>query len=347
MPCAKPGRGRQAPNGTVTYYGHLQVAAGKLPPLPPNYKDFPLPCGKCTMCKLERSRQWAVRLMHEAQLHERNSFVTLTYKDTELPDTPARAAADSARATSALGLPQRIDSHARAETHTHEIQPAAASLSKADLQAFTKRLNEDCRRRFGNGVKYYACGEYGDRTQRPHYHIAIFGEDFSDDRFPWKLSNGKQLWRSSRLERLWPHGDAYIGDLTYESAAYVARYVMKKITGSRAVDHYMRENERGEKYWLTPEFNVMSRRPGIAKKWFDKNKHDVFPHDHVITRGHPAKPPRAYDKWLEQIDPYLHATIKEARENAPHNPEDETNARLEVRETVALAKLNQTKRSLE
>jgi len=345
MPCYKPGRGRQAPNGTVTYYGHLQIAAGKLPPLPSNYKEYPLPCGQCTGCRLERSRQWAVRLMHEAQLHQANSFVTLTYNDQNLPN--AGASSKTHRAGDVrLGSDANTKTPRTRETHTHEIQESA-SLSKADLQAFTKRLNEDVRRRSGNGVKYYACGEYGDKTHRPHYHIAIFGEDFADDRFPWKRSNNKQLWRSSRLERLWPLGDAFIGDLTFESAAYIARYVMKKQTGAKAVDHYMRENERGEKYWLTPEFNVMSRRPGIAKKWFDKNKDDVFPHDHVISRGHPAKPPRAYDKWLEQIDPYLLANIKKARENGPHNPEDETPARLEARETVALAKLNQNKRSLE
>ncbi|QCQ84676.1 replication initiator protein [Blackfly microvirus SF02] len=346
MPCYKPGRGRQAPNGTVTYYGHIQVAAGKLPPLPPNYKDFPLPCGKCTGCRLERSRQWAVRLMHEAQQHKHNSFVTLTYKDSELPNTGARAAADAARSLS-LGLPQPIDNHAYTEARTHEIQEGAASLSKADLTAFTKRLNENSRRKFGNGVKYYACGEYGDRTQRPHYHIAIFGEDFGVDRVFYKNApSGKPLYRSKTLDRLWPHGGADIGDLTFESAAYIARYVMKKHTGPKAIEHYMRENERGEKYWLTPEFNVMSRRPGIAKKWFDKNRHDVYPHDHVISRGHPAKPPRAYDKWLEQIDPYLLADIKKAREDGPHNPDEETNARLEVRQICAQAKLNQTKRTL-
>lgn len=231
------------------------------------------------------------------------------------------------------------------ETRTHADH---ASLSKEDLRGFTLRLYSDVRRRFGAGVRYYACGEYGDRTQRPHYHIAVFGEDFSDDRQEWKRSNGHQLWRSSRLKRLWPHGDADIGDLTFESAAYIARYIMKKITGQKAEDHYRRIDQEGNPYWLTPEFNVMSRRPGIAKAWFDKHMEDVYPHDHVISRGHPAKPPRYYDVLLDRVNPYLLATIKQEREaGAAFAAHDQTPERLEARETVALAKLQQSKRSLE
>jgi len=106
MACNYPGTGRQSPTGTVTYYGHLQKAAGRIPPAPPNYKDFPLPCGKCTGCKLERSRQWAVRLMHEAQLHERTSFITLTYRDEDLP-TARREFAKPHRAGRVAPAPER------------------------------------------------------------------------------------------------------------------------------------------------------------------------------------------------------------------------------------------------
>lgn len=347
MPCNYPATGRQSPTGAMTFYGHIQKAAGKIPPRPPNYKDIPLPCGKCTGCKLERSRQWAVRLMHEAQLHKKTSFVTLTYNDNHLPT--AGATSQSLVAPDVrLGLPRQLDRHARASDAHARNQEEAASLSKADLQGFTKRLNEDVRRKSGKGVKYYACGEYGDLKGRPHYHIAIYGENFAEDRQYWKASqSGNPLWRSSRLTRLWPHGDADIGDLTFESAAYIARYIMKKITGTKSHDHYRREDKEGREYWLTPEFNVMSRRPGLAREWFMQNKGDVYPHDHVISRGHPAKPPRYYDKLLEALAPYEHALIKEQRENAPHNEADQTPARLEAREIVTLAKLNQTKRSLE
>lgn len=262
--------------------------------------------------------------MHEAQLHTKTSFVTLTMTDDYLLHTRTHA------------------------TRTHD-KIENASLNKKELQLFTKRLNEDVRRRSSKGIKYYACGEYGDKYHRPHYHIAIFGEDFTDDRIYWAKSKaGLPLWRSSRLNRLWPHGDADIGELTFESAAYIARYIMKKITGTKAEAHYTRIDREGNTHELEHEFNVMSRRPGIASAWFKTFKNDVYPHDHVISRGHPAKPPRYYDTLLEKIDPYLLAELKTARIAAALiHADDNTPARLESRETVAIAKLNQNKRSLE
>lgn len=321
MPCNYPARGRQnLTTGESSYYGHIQVARGAIPPLPPNTKEYPLPCGKCTGCKLEYSRQWAVRITHEAQLHEKTSFVTLTYRDEELPKTRTRT-----------------------KTRTRD-----GSLSKRDLVLFTKRLNAQTKYRFGNGIKYYACGEYGEKTHRPHYHIAIFGEDFSDDRQFWKnAKSGHKLWRSSRLEKLWPHGDADIGELTFESAAYIARYIMKKITGTKSHEHYRRTDDNGHDYWLTPEFNVMSRNPAIGREWLLRYKSSVYPHDHVVTRGHTAKPPRYYDKLLEALAPHEHEIIKKQRQSADRNPENETPARLDAREAVTRARLNQHRRTLE
>jgi len=200
-------------------------------------------------------------------------------------------------------------------------------------------------------VKYYGCGEYGDTNHRPHYHIAIFGEEFSGDRYKWRTSNGNQLWRSPRLERLWPHGQAEIGELTFESAAYIARYIMKKITGTKADEHYKRTDEHGNDYWIEPEFNVMSRGgrtgKGIAHAWFVKYKDDVTASDSVLARGMPSKPPRYYDKLLEALAPLEHEAMLQAREAKQINFADQTRERLAVRETVTLARLNQYKRSLE
>lgn len=229
------------------------------------------------------------------------------------------------------------------------------SLNKRELQLFTKRLNENVRREFGRGVKYYACGEYGDEDQRPHYHVALFGEDFSDDRYKWRRSKtGHQLWRSSRLERLWPHGHAEIGDLTFESAAYVARYIMKKVNGQKADDHYKRTDpETGEIYWIQPEFNVMSRGgrtgKGLGHAWLLENKNDVYgAGDYVVVRGKKCKPPRYYDKILQALAPFEHEAITQAREmTRTTDPADETPERLAVREAVALARLKQHKRQLE
>lgn len=289
--------------------------------------------------------------MHEAQLHERNCFLNLTLSDDYLQNG-SRGFAKPQRARLASVEQQE---HQLKTAHTRKNRTYASerpdSLNRRELQLFTKRLNEDVRRASGKGVKYYGCGEYGDNTQRPHYHIAIFGEDFSDDRYKWKTSNGHQLWRSSRLERLWPHGSAQIGSLTFESAAYIARYIMKKITGTKADEHYRRTDEFGNDYWIEPEFNVMSRGgrtgKGIAHAWFQQYKSDVYPHDHVIARGVPSKPPRYYDELLKALEPLEHEAILAARELNPPDPRDNTRERLEVRETVTLARLNQYKRSLE
>ena len=212
-----------------------------------------LPCGRCIGCRLERARQWAIRCVHEASLHERNSFITLTYAPENLPPN--------------------------------------GSLKKKDFQDFMKRL------RFRNSetrIRFFHCGEYGENYLRPHYHALLFGFDFSDKR-PMRSGKGFPLFRSEELEDLWPHGFSTIGAVTFESASYVARYVMKKHLGADSEAYY-------EWLGLEPEYVTMSRRPGIASAWFDKFQEDVFPHDRVVLRGREMRPPKYYDKLFDLLD---------------------------------------------
>lgn len=281
--------------------------------------------------------------MHEAQLHHNNSFITLTYSDEALhaperePTVPCTPPSKSV-----VALTNNI-SNAHAETHAE-----AESLKKSDLRKFIHRLYKDTRKKTSTKIRYYAVGEYGENTQRPHFHAAIYGEDFTDDRYPWRKSpSGHQLYRSSTLEKLWPHGAAEIGDLTFESAAYIARYIMKKINGKKADEHYKRVDSHGEIYWITPEFNVMSRRPGIGKKWIEKYGSDVYPHDYVIMKGVKHKPPRYYDKELDKVDRLLATLIKLEREfSSRSKAADNTPKRLAAKEKVAQARLNQSQRKL-
>lgn len=219
-----------------------------------------LRCGQCIGCRLERSRQWAVRCMHENQLHRASSFVTLTYKDECLE---------------------------------------SLSLNYRDFQLFNKRA----RKKLGP-FRFFMAGEYGEKNWRPHFHTAMFGVHFSD-RTPWRTSPaGFQLYRSKTLEALWPHGNAEIGDVTFESAAYIARYVCKKVTGDDAKEHYSRVDDRtGELVDLVPEFCNMSRRPGIGEPWFARYMSDVFPLDRCVMRGAEMRPPRYYRELLERTDP--------------------------------------------
>lgn len=300
MPCFHPIAAFQCTDGSIVFTDNLRRNDVS--------RSLKLPCGRCVGCRLERSRQWAVRCMHEASLYDFNSFVTLTYNDENLPEFN--------------------------------------SLDYRHFQLFMKRL----RKEFSpTNIRFYMCGEYGEDFSRPHFHACLFNCFFSDrKRIPGGAS-GSPLYRSDILERLWPYGYSSIGDVTFESAAYVARYVMKKVTGDAAESHYTTVNvETGEISVRTPEFNKMSLKPGIGAAWFDKFHSDVFPRDQVVSRGTPAKPPRFYDKLLYRNFPDLVDDVKFSRyTKAMLRQDDETDERLAVREQVALAKLVNLPRSLE
>lgn len=146
-------------------------------------------------------------------------------------------------------------------------------------------------------VRFFACGEYGSKLSRPHYHIVLFGYDFPD-KTPWQNHRGNQLFRSPELERLWPKGFSTIGEVNWQSAAYTARYIMKKISGDDADDHYDGK---------VPEFTRCSLRPGIGHGWIERYWRDVYPLDQVVIirdgQAKQYKPPRYYDKWLQEHQP--------------------------------------------
>jgi hypothetical protein len=261
------------------------------------YEPISLPCGQCIGCRLERSRQWAMRCVHEAQMYDRNCFVTLTYDDEHLPPD--------------------------------------GSLNKRDITLFLKRL----RKRYGAGIRYYQCGEYGELLARPHHHAILFNHDF-DDKYLWSVRDGVRLYRSESLEHLWPYGYSTIGDVTFESAAYVARYVTKKITGKREGEHY-----RGK----MPEFATMSRRPGIGRAWLERYKDDVYSYDYVVLRNAlKLRPPRYYDKIYDEIDRERMVWIKEKRaEQAKEYIEESHWQRLETKEEFTERTLKEIPRKYE
>ena len=205
------------------------------------------------------------------------------------------------------------------------------------------------RKKYGKGIRFFHCGEYGEQNYRPHYHALIFGLDF-DDKELYKISpTGERYYTSKSLSELWPYGFAVIGNVTFESAAYVARYVMKKITGENAEEHYKRiDEETGEVYTVNPEYITMSRRPGIGRGWYDKYWTDVYPGDFVVVRGQKMRPPKFYDRILESHQPFEFDYIKHLRKcDAAHRQEDNTRDRLDIREKVKRSQIQQLKRTLE
>ena len=215
------------------------------------------------------------------------------------------------------------------------------------FQGFMKRH----RARFPHlNIRFYMCFEYGDKFQRPHFHACIFGH-FPDDAVQYKRTRqGDNLFTSALLESLWPYGFCPFGELTFESAAYVARYCTKKVNGDKADEHYsFTDPDTGEIIRRPSEFNRMSLKPGIGAAWLDRFYQDVYPSDEVIINGKPAKPPRYYDKrFAEKIDASTFSDVQWQRiidmhENLEHN----TPERLAVREKLAKATLRTKVRSLE
>lgn len=283
--------------------------------------DAPLqiPCGQCVECRLKRSREHAIRCMHEASLYDRNSFVTLTYDDE------------------------------------HLISP---SLQYKDFQDFFKRLRERVGY-FDDSVgmrlpRHFTAGEYGETNPvtriidgglyRPHFHSIIFGY-FPDDAVPCRLLGQADLFRSRYLEKVWGHGAVRVGKVTFESCAYVARYAMKKVNGNLAKEHYTIVDSDGVMHELEPEMLHMSRRPGIGKVWFERYKRNVFPRDEVISRGVVQVPPRYYGKLLKRVDAQMEKEVKDRRiKEGMTRKDDHTDDRNNVREIVVDAGLKTFKR---
>jgi len=300
MACFKPLKGYRQPNGGITFNpknGYVD-------------QEVEVRCGRCIGCRIDYSRHWAVRCVHEAQMHLQNSFLTLTYSDEHLPP--------------------------------------GGTLVKRDIQLFIKKLRKSIH---PARISFFSCGEYGDNFHRPHYHLLIFGHWFPDAKpIPDKAKSGKKQFKSETLDKLWGKGFCRIGTVNYQSAAYCARYVMKKVNGQEAHDHYQKVDlETGEVIQLQPEFMLSSRNPAIGKTWFEKYQSDLYPHDYCVADGKEHSIPAYYDKLLKRKDPELHNTLKKERRVSLIDRKiiaNNTEPRRAVREEVTNARTSLHKRNL-
>lgn len=229
-------------------------------------------------------------------------------------------------------------------TYRPENLPEGESLDKVHFQNFMKYLRRD----HGAGIRFFMCGEYGEKNSRPHYHACLFNFDF-DDKQLFKVSNGFRLYTSETLSQLWSHGFSTIGDVNFETAAYVARYVMKKVTGEQAEDHYSKVNlSTGEIISVVPEYTTMSRRPGIGKGYFDLYKDEIYNHDSVVVNGKEVQPPKFYDGLFEKYSPKKSLKIKALRKfRAELAKDNNTLFRLRVREIVKQSRISLLTRNYE
>ena len=224
----------------------------------------------------------------------------------------------------------------------------AVSLDYSLFQSFMKRL----RARFPKDkILFFACGEYGETNPkthivdggkyRAHFHCILFGFNFPD-RVPVKLIDGGELFKSALLDQLWRLGECRIGEVTFESSAYVARYAMKKVTGDLAPAAYTVITDDGEMVCRTPEMLVMSKRPAIGRAWFEKFGRHIYYRDKVIARGQEMQPPRYYDKLLPDVVRGMIAEDRAAR--GALRSEDHSDDRNNVRDVVVRAGMSQFNR---
>lgn len=240
-----------------------------------NGLNIKVPCGKCIGCKLDYSRSWALRSMHEAQLYDNYtncSFVTLTFNDEMM--------------------------NRRENPH---------SLNKKAFRTWIKRLRKAIKCDYGKEIRLMACGEYGSKHKRPHYHIIIYGFNFPDKRI-WKYTRirGQDIiyYRSPFLEKIWTpahsfesYGFSVIGEVNFESSAYVARYCTKKLFGKQAIIYNDIEHE----------FLTTSRMPGIGYFWLKKYFSEIFNRGFCYNhKGYKVPIPKYYVYKLQQLDEQLY-----------------------------------------
>lgn len=225
-----------------------------------------VPCGQCIGCRLDHSREWANRMMMELQdpANVFNWFLTLTYDDDHLPLS---------------GFEDDAGLH------------ITYSLSKSDLQRFLKRL----RKHFtGTRIRYYACGEYGSTTYRPHYHLILYNVPLVDLKYRQHV-DGCNYYTSDTISALWPDGFHLLTDVTWDTCAYTARYVTKKFKGQAAHVY--------DDLGIVPEFSTMSLKPGLGYWYFENHLDEIYAHDHFYLsspRGSiSCRSPAYFDKLYD------------------------------------------------
>lgn len=206
-----------------------------------------VPCGRCRACRIRRGHEWSMRMAHEqAASNYSGMFITLTYDDEHLPHR--------------------------------------GSLQKKDLQNFFKRVRKEISNwsKFDRvKIKYYASGEYGEETARPHYHGIIFG-----------LSAGNNMHRNVIYDSWdkciwnWRRKQKSIGSVEKDSILYCTKYIQKKFYNSDDLKHWLHYGYR------EPEFQIQSQ--GIGKTWCDNNKNEIEATGKVTYRGKKVNPPRYY-----------------------------------------------------
>lgn len=281
----------------IRYQGHLVVPSSKgtLYRFVGDYIE--IPCGKCEACQLSNAKQWTDRCLMELQDHKSSYFITLTYNNENLPTVPI------------------VDKYG-------EIVQAS-TLQKRDFQLFMKKLRSEIHRECERyncehinesieepKIRYFACGEYGTGshyseaerrkcTYRAHYHAIMFGLELHDLKPYSRNKLGQQTYTSDWLSKIWNKGYVVIGEVTPESIAYTCRYVLKKAEGF--------DKKYYENFGMEPEFTLQSRKPGLARNYYERNKLKLFSQSNsylsTINGSIKLRPNKYFERLFEKNHP--------------------------------------------
>lgn len=265
-----------------------------------------IPCQHCWACKLNYSAEWATRNMLETLDHETAFFITLTYDDEHLPileNTTYIQKFDLGYKT--VELPETIE---------NDGTWIEGSLWPDHVKTFINSLRKHFNRLGTNNIRYFYCGEYGETTQRPHYHMLIYGLPMDiTQNYDYHIDKQfKEHWKNPIIDQYWPYGMHDIANVEWSSAAYVSRYCMKKIYEEENSDQWYAEHGK------LKEFICMSRKPGIGMNYYQKNKFKIYENDSMImktVKGNTGsfKPPKAFDKLFKEEYPDQFEKIEKHR----------------------------------
>ena len=255
--------------------------------------NLELPCGKCLGCQQTRANHWAERCKHHASQYLNNSFLTLTYNDYWQPDD-------------------------------RNVQPR-------DLQLFLKRLRKRLHRVLAGQtqqkpprdprnlilsdprrpLRYFACGEYGETTGRPHYHLLLFNADFAGQQIG--ASHGNQLRINDHIAACWTdprtgssYGNHTVGTATAGAVAgYIAKYVLKSHRYNSLNNPICDRDGVANPNWIRPPFVRMSK--GIGNEWLTKYHSDLARGYYTDGHGRKQAIPRYYKRKLKEA--YKHTAM--------------------------------------
>lgn len=277
----------------------------------PTWTYTTIPCKKCIGCRLDYSREWANRGYLESKQWEQNYFVTLTYNDENLPKNESLE-------------PKHF---------TTFLKDLRANLRDNDIQS--------------SGVRFMGCGEYGSERGRPHYHLILFNCQLPTDSFyEPRIINKSTYWRNKIIEEEWDYGFSNVSDVTWNTIAYTARYITKKVYGAQAEEEYKAQGKE-------PEFFRSSRMPGIGGYYYAENKDKIYENDEIIITNkkgaQSTKPPKYFDRLLEKEDAERVKQLKRERRKRAESEmriadEKSSNTRLERLAIKARTKADKTMR---